>query len=149
MSMGEALMAAGPGLSAFGTIAKGRADKVAADYNAGIADYNAGSVLNEGKFQVQRQQRMAAQQIGSNAAQYASQGINNDFGSALDILEASTAQSALDSETIKFNADTKAYGYKKSAALLRMEGETALNNSYLSAASTLLSGAGKTYGAMK
>lgn len=148
--MSAAAGASGGGslLSAIGAIKQGQGQQAAANYNASMMEHNADVAKQEGALLVNRQQRSAAQTIGSARASYSASGIDSGQGSALDVIQNSAQQAALDSMLIKYNADSKAYSLQKSAQLTRFEGDTAMENSYYSAAGSLLSGAGKAAGAM-
>jgi len=133
-------------MGAIGNLQKGEAAQQAANYNAQTDMQNASMAEDQGRTQIYSQQRSAAQTIGAARAQYSASGIDSGQGSALDVLEASATQAALDSSMIKYNSDVKAYGYRRSAALGIYEGDQAKTGSYYSAAGSLLSGAGQIAG---
>jgi hypothetical protein len=64
-------------------------------------------------------------------------------GSPTDVLQMSVTNSALDAETIKYRGRLKATGFFNEAQLDEVAGKTATQQGYLTAASSLLTGAGQ------
>lgn len=135
--------------SAVGTMEHGDAAQFAGEINAGQANLNAYNTLEEGRIAGIKQKREATQSIGEARAQYGASGIDTNQGSALDILQNSATNAAYDALNIKHSYEAKAQGYRNSAFLYQYEGDSAYDESRLSAAGQLLSGAGQTYGRMK
>lgn len=144
---GAAASIAGGGLQAIGSIEAGNAAKQAGEYNASVDDYDAAQTLNDGAIAVAKQQRQATQVIGSAKAAYGASGVDSNQGSALQVLQQSATQSALDAINIKQQYAAKAFSYTASAAMSRYNGSQSQTSSYYSAAGQLL-GAGAKAGQM-
>lgn len=143
----DALTGAGGLFGSIGAIKQGQMSQAAGYYNAEVADYNAQEILKAGDIAVQHQKREAAQAIGQARVQYSANGIDANEGSALDVLQNSAANAALESINLKHQYQAKSYGYTATANLSRYQGDQALNSSYYSAAGQLLSSAGAIIGA--
>ena len=133
---------AGGGLGAIGTLQEGAAKQQAGEYNARIAEYNAGQLEAESIVAVQKHDREVAQTVGSARAGYGASGISSSEGSALDQLQNQAERGAIDSLYLKQGYASKAYGYRATAVMNRYEGDMAKESSYYSAAGQLLGGAG-------
>jgi hypothetical protein len=139
-----ALAATGGLLGAAGSIQQGQAEYAAADYNAKMAEENARQSRIQSAEEARRQKISSAKQIGDIRASYGASGIVSSEGSALDILQESSAAAALDYLTIKHQGEVKAAAYQQEANVSRMRGNAARTGSYFKAASSLLSAAGST-----
>lgn len=125
-------------VQAVGTIISGQAARQAGEYNAELSDFNAVQAENDGKLELMQQQREGLKVIGQARAHYGASGVDSTQGSALDVLQQSATQSAIDSLNIQKKTSARAYGYRKTADLQRYEGEQAETASYFSAAGQLL-----------
>jgi hypothetical protein len=75
-------------------------------------------------------------------AGYGASGVTME-GSPMDVLEASAATAELDRQNILYGGGLRTQGYQSTAGLELMRGQNAETGSYLSAGSSLLSGAAK------
>lgn len=144
-----ALTAALLGLSAVTSYAaqrkQGEYEAHGHDVNASLADGQAADAIARGNQEAGRQARDTRAAIGSQRAGYASQGVQVDNGSALDV-QADTAQlGELDRLTILNNAKREAYGYQVDATNSRAAGEQARSASRSGARTTLLTAASQLY----
>ena len=137
-----ALMIGGALISAVGAMSAAKAQSQAATYNATIASQNATVAMDQAAANVAIQQKQAKQAEGSLIASYGASGVTME-GSPTDVLRMSVENAALDEENIKYAGRLKATGYANQAELDRMGATTALQQGRLTAASSLLTGAGQ------
>lgn len=157
------LMIASTALSAFGQIAQGNAQQAAANYNAQvsemnakIADQQAKDAIERGKQEEQHKRMATAQLEGKQKAAMAATGLDLSFGSPLDTLVDTAELGEKDALTIRTNTYREAYSHnvqaanlRNQASLQRMEGSAAKKAGIIGAVGTVLSGAAKTYSAIK
>jgi hypothetical protein len=150
-------------LGAAGTIQQGQATAAASEYNAKVGDMNARlserrarDAIERGAAEEQKKRTEVQQILGEQRAASAANGVDLTFGSPLDTLMDTAMLGELDALTIRTNTYREAYDRRVDAAnqragaeLNRMEGRAAKTGSYLSAAGTILGGAGKAYGQYK
>ncbi len=134
------LLAGATAIQTVGAIRQGQAAQNAASYNASIARQNQGIAQQQGEMAVYRQQRDAQRKIGSAAAGFNASGLDTSTGSPLDILRSSAEQASLDASSIRYNYALKGLGYQQTAMAEEYSGKMAKQNSYYSAAGTLLGG---------
>lgn len=139
----------GTALQVFGILDKGDSESEAAEFNAAVADQNAGIALAQGEADVVQQGRVNALRIGRIRSGYGASGIRSDSGSALDVLEDSVMQAKLDEQNIRYGAAMKARGYNVSAELDRRRASSAQSNSMFSAAGAALLGYTRAQGMEK
>lgn len=147
-------------LGAAGAIQQGQAAADAAEYNAKVGEMNAKlserrarDAIERGAAEEQRK-RMEVQKImGDQRVAAAANGVDLSFGSPLDTIMDTAMLGELDALTIRSNTYREAHDRKVDAAnqragaeLNRMEGRAAKTAGYLSAAGTILGGAGKAFG---
>lgn len=140
---GKKIEAGGGIVGAFGTVLGGMQSKQSAYMNASFEEFNADQIDYMGRQAVAKQKRQADQIIGNARANYGASGVQSTEGSPLDILQQSASEAALDNIMMKYNYDVAAYGKRRSAKIMRYEGDQALENSYLSAAGQLMTSAAK------
>jgi len=155
-----ALLAVGTALGATGKISEAQSTAAAAKYNAKIADMNAvladrrgRDALERGKLAEQRKRQEVAAVQGAQVAGFAANGVDVSFGSPLNTIIDTAALGELDALTIRSNTYREEYEHRvdgvsrrATARLNRMEAKGAMKAGYLSAASTVLTGASKMYG---
>lgn len=141
MAAGAAMQAAGGIVGGIGALQSGDAQQQAGNYNANIAFQNANEATAAGKIAVGQNERQSAMQISSEKAQYGANGVQLS-GSPLDVLTQSVTQAALSSQLLSHKYAMKAFGYDTSGEMDLYQGDVAKNNSYYSAASDILTGAG-------
>lgn len=144
-----ALTAALLGLSAVSQYAQqrkqGEYESSQLDVNASLADRQAADAVTRGNEAASRQQMATKGLLGSQRTGFASQGVQVDTGSPVDV-SADTAQlGELDRLTIEHNAAREAYGYRVDAANARAQGEQVRSASRNAARGTLLTAASQLY----
>jgi hypothetical protein len=152
-TVGSGVMAAG------GAIQQGRAQKQQANYqaavernNATIAGWQAEDAQHRGQIEEQRQRLQTARLRGAQRAGMASNGVEIDSGSPLDVLMDTAQLGELDALTVRSNAEREVYGLRNQqsnltaqSGLTRLAGRNAQQASYISAGSSLLSTAATAY----
>lgn len=131
----------GAGISAYGSIKQGQEIKQAQDYNAAIAQGEAGLVRQNAILNEYRQRQEVAAMTGQQVAGYAKRGVVATTGSPLDIIANSISNAELDIQIGKYNAESEAQNRESQAAMNRWAGNEAVKSSYYRAAGTLLSSA--------
>jgi hypothetical protein len=142
------MMAIGSAISAVSQISQAQQAKNAANYNAQIAEQQATAARQTASANADRQRRSAERQLGSMQAGYSASGVSSSEGSALDILSQSARDAELDYQTILHGGEMQARGYQNTANLERSRASNAMSSGYMSAAGTLIGGAGKAYGGL-
>lgn len=151
-----AATAIGTGVSAYGAIQQGQAQKAASAYqaqvaqnNATIASMNANAEIEKGNQQLQAAQEQASQRQGMIRAVMGAGGVELDNGSALRNQEGMAQVDQLNQATITSNAARAAWNYRNQSAnygaqaqIDTMQGNNAATAGYMSGFSSLLSGAG-------
>lgn len=147
-------------MGAAGQIQQGQATAAANNYNAKVAEMNAEisdrrakDALERGALEEQKKRRENQQILGKQQAAMAANGVDLTFGSPLDVLVDTAVLGELDALTIRTNTNREEYDYRLQAANQRAGAEmnrgaakSALTGSYMGAAGTVLTGAGKAYG---
>lgn len=148
------LVAASTAMTAVGTIQQGQAaasqanaQQQAQQYNAIVKKQNAALARQQAGAREEQQRRGARQVLGQQRAALAQAGIG-EGGSALDIEEQSAVRAELDALTIAYEGELQAKGLLASAQqdiyqgeVAAAAGENAKTASYISAGSSILSGA--------
>lgn len=146
-------------VGAAGSVQQGQAAKAAGKYNQQVAEMNAElserraqDALERGAQEEQRKRQEVARIMGAQTAAMAANGLDITFGSPLDTLIDTATLGELDALTIRTNAYREAYDFRVDAVnqraggtLERMKGDATAKGSYLEAAGTILTGAGKYY----
>lgn len=121
--------------------------------NAGIADLQAADATRRGEQTAFLRGAAGRQTVGSQRAALGAQGLDLAVGSAADVQTNESFLSALDQATIRNNAAREAWGYRVQGDDLRRRGAMARAGADAEAlgldseiGSTLITGAGKTYG---
>jgi hypothetical protein len=136
------MMIAGAAIQAYGAIQQGKQAKAAANYNAQLRTRDSQVALDQANQEAQ-QVRWAGQRAqGSLLADYGASGVTSE-GSPMDVLAASASQAKLDEETVLYKGRMKSTGFLSDAALNRVQGKNAVQQSQLNAASYLIGGAGQ------
>ena len=139
----------GAGISAEGQLQAGYAKQNAENYNATIANTNAGAIAQETPLAVQQVRMRAEQRIGAATAAYGASGVQGTTGSPEAIIAQSNAQAALDEALVQHNYEMKQYGFEASATLDLFEGEQAKIASEWGAAGAVIGGFGQAASNMK
>lgn len=133
-------------ISAYAAVRAGQAQSAQAKYTAKVAQQNADAANQQGAAAAAAQHRDAVRKLGLMQANYGASGVDQSTGSPLDVFSDAVGQSTLDNLNTKYNYQLKALGYNNSATLDSAAASEATTSSYLSAAGSLLGGAGKAYG---
>lgn len=150
-------------VGAAGAIQQGNAAAAAAKFNAKTQEMNAKiseararDSLERGKLDEQQKRNEVAQIKGRQQAAMAANGVDIGYGSPLDTLVDTATMGELDALTVRSNAAREAYGHDVEAAnkradaqLSRMNAKASKTAGYLSAASSLLTGAGNAWGSYR
>lgn len=150
-----ALAAIGTAVSAVGTVVGAVGDAQQANYQASIANQNARIAANQANDAVQntnlealRRSRANAALAGEQIAAMAANGVDLNFGSALDIQKDTKMIGAEDLAQIYKQGnegargfDVQGFNYRSQASASRAAASGALINGAFGAASTVLSGA--------
>lgn len=141
-------------LGATGSMLGGVATATAAGYrakvakmNAGIAENNAEQAVTEGAFSESQQRLKTTELIGEQKASQAGNGVDVNFGSALDVRQSTAMMGNLDALTIRYNAAKEAHaqrvaaaGYRAEAAQAKSAGRFGLLKGFIGAASSIAGG---------
>lgn len=140
------IMAVGTAVSVAGQIRQGQAAQNAAMYNAKVNEQNATAAEQQAQSQAAMQTHRASMHNGELLAEYGASGVVSGEGSPLEVLAQSAASAEMDRQNIIYNGRVRATSFRNGAQLAITQGETAMQNGYMSAAGTLLQSAGKMYG---
>lgn len=104
------------------SVQQGKAAQAEANYqaavarnNAKIAQSNADQKRQEGIEEARMQRIKTLQKVGSQQAAMAANGIDVSSGTALDVIEDTSAMGELDALTTRYNYETKAQAYEHEA----------------------------------
>lgn len=137
---------ASQGVSSIGTAysqsqalrAQGEYQQQVANTNSGLAMVKAQDAASRGEISAGRNDMQTQRLIGAQRAALASQGVDVNSGSALEVQKDSAAMGALDSLTIRNNAWREAWGYKVqslndsySGEFSKMAGDSEADNTLL------------------
>jgi hypothetical protein len=150
-------------VGAAGQMQSANAAASAAEYNASVqrenarlADRQAKRVLEAGMEEERKQLGATQRLIGKQTAAQAANGLDVTFGSPLDLIVDTATQGKIDAMTIRTNAyrnyddvRNQAVAARNRAALYDMEASSSRTSGMLSAAGTVLTGAGQAYGLSK
>lgn len=145
----------GTAVATAGTVVAGVNQSNMQRYQAKIAERNAAiernaaqDALERGRIEEQRQYRKNAQRLGAQRAAMAANGIEVDFGSALDLQTDTKQVGWEDAQTIRENSMREAKGYEirawnseAEASAKRSAASATLFQTAFDAGSTMLSGA--------
>lgn len=148
---------AGSAVSAYGQLQSSQAASTAANYNAQVAENNAGISTQQAMWVGQKgvqaasnSQMKTAATVGSIKANQGASGVEIGTGSNADVVTSAREVGMLDALTIRSNAAREAYGYqtqavseKAQAQLDRFAAKNDISAGKINAATTLLGGAAK------
>lgn len=138
------LQIAGTVVSVIGALSQGQAQSSAYEYNAAVAQQNAGVARDQAALQASQQERENKLRMGAIAAAQGKSG-GTSSGSVLDVLGDVAAQGELERQSILYQGEINARGQMNTAALDRMSASNARTGSYFKAGSELLAGGAKMY----
>lgn len=136
-----AAAAASAAVGAVGAIRTSQAQAGAADYNAEVARQNAAATASQAQAASEMQHRQAEQRMGAAVAAYGASGVDTSTGSPSDVLSGMARDSTLDSLSTQYNYKLKGAGYVDQAQLDDANASNSRPAGYLSATSSLLTGA--------
>lgn len=150
-----AVAAAGKGVSAMQAASMSRYEAKIADRNAALEREAGRNAADNGRIEAQRQYRKLSAVQGQQGAAMAANGIDQSFGSALQVQSDTAAMGAEDVGSIYRGTaqevrgfDINASNFKAKAKAARKEGSNAMVRGAFDVASTVLSGASQ-YSKMK
>ena len=140
-------------VGAVGAIQQANSAKASANYNAQVQENNAKvaernrtMALDQTESEANQKQREIRRTLSTIRANYGKSGLDM-AGSALDVLEDSAIEGALDVQTIRYQGDVRAQGYtdeaiaqRNGAELSRMNAKAQGKAGAIGAASSLLGG---------
>lgn len=139
------LVVAGAALSAYGQYESGRAQKKAADYNAQVLENNAKIEEQKAALEEVRARQQGRMALSTARSKTGAMGITAE-GSPLDALRFSAQNAEQDALLVRYGGTLNAEANRNQATLYRYQGKQAMNQAYIGAASSLVSGAGKAVG---
>ncbi len=126
--------------SAYGKLKAGQSAQKMYDTNAGYADWQAADALERGATNEKRTRQNTEAVIGSQRVSLATQGVDVNKGSSLDVQADAAYLGELDALTVRNNAAKEAYGYTVEAADLRERGKIVKQTSQMEAINTIVGG---------
>lgn len=142
-----ALALLGTAVSAVGTIASAQAAAQQSEYNASVAEINARTARMQSAAQAEKIADEHDRIQGRNRAAAAKAGLNPASGSAALVIEQEGGKQAwLDTVGELWRGATEGTAYDNKAAQERKNAKAQRQAGYFSAASSMLSGAGKAMG---
>lgn len=151
-----AIGAVGQAQQAQATAASNTYNAQVQEMNAQLADRRAKDAIERGETEEQRKRQQVAAIQGQQRAAMAANGVDLTFGSPLDTIVDTAVLGELDALTIRSNAYRESYDYqvqgvnaRSGATMSKMAAASAETGGWLSAAGTVLGGAGKGYGQYK
>lgn len=147
-----AIGAVGQVQQAQATAASNKYNAQVQEMNATLADRRAKDAIERGAVEEQRKRQQVAQLQGQQKAAMAANGVDLAFGSPLDTIVDTAVLGELDALTIRSNTYRESYDYqvqavnaRAGATMSNMAASAAETGGWLSAAGTVLGGAGKAY----
>jgi len=137
-----ALTLLGAAVGAAGAIAAGKAEANAAEFNAEMAQQQAERERQIAARDADDHSRRGSRLLATSRARRAASGVTSQ-GSPLLVDESTAAEIELGVQDILAGGAANAYGYQQQAALARARASSARTGAYLTAGSTLLTGAGR------
>lgn len=138
-----ALTLVGAALSAVAAISAGQAQANAAEFNAEMAQQQAERERQIADREAKDYRRRNSRLLATSRARRAGSGTTSQ-GSPLLVDEATAAEIELGAQDILAGGAANAYGYQQQAALSRARARSERTGAFLTAGSTLLTGAGNT-----
>lgn len=130
----------GTALSAFSNMKAGSEQKKMFERNAGFAEWQAADATTRGQVNETRQRQSTEQVIGAQRTSLATQGVDVNSGSSLDVQADASYLGELDALTIRSNAAKESYGYKVQAEDYRKRGQYAKQEGDMNAVQSIIGG---------
>lgn len=132
-------------LAASGQMKQAQAQQQAAQFNQQVAQQNVNIAASEGAAASAIQTQQTERELGAATAAYGAAGVQENTGSAADVLESSARNATLNNLTLKYNYTLKGLGYTNLANLDQAAGANEKQAGGMGAAASLLSGGMKAY----
>lgn len=142
VEIAAAAAVAASAVAAYSSVQAGQAQNKMAKYNAQVAEQQAKAQRDAAAYQADRAREQAAKNRSAQRVAAAASGVTPE-GSPLELLGDTAAMDEMNALVIKYNGEVGASQSESRATLDRMQGRQAVTSSYLSAGSSLLSGASK------
>ena len=133
------------GLGAVGAISQGAQTAATLRYQAQVQRNNADEALTAASLNANRQSIQAAKLIGAAKAGYGASGVSADSGSVMSVIAASAANAELDRQNILYGGEIRSINSMNQAHMDEIGATSAVNASYLNAATNLLTVGGQMY----
>lgn len=130
----------GTALSAYSNMKAGREQQKMFERNAGFADWQAADATTRGEVNEKRQRQATEGVIGAQRVSLATQGVDVNLGSSLDVQADAAYLGELDALTIRSNAAKEAYGFKVQAQDYRLRGKYAKQEGVMNAVQSIIGG---------
>jgi len=128
-------------VGAYGAVSSGQAQHDAASFNAKVATNNAQAQAQQAQYEADRIRTRNRAMLGQARASFAKSGVSIEDGSASDVLMDSSIQGELDVAAAIYTGRVGAGASVSQARLYGMQGRNAQTSGYISAGSSILSGA--------
>ena len=139
------MQAGGTVVSAASQFFQGQYNKKIAKYNADVANMQARDAIERGTEQEQQFRIGVRRMIGSQRVGFASQGVDVNKGSAVDVQADAQRLGELDALAIRSNAAREAWGFKVQATNYQNQGRMAAMSGTMGAISSLAVGGAQSY----
>jgi len=126
-------------------VMQGQAQQQIQSRNAQVLEQKAAEARKMGAVQEEQQRIRTDQVLGAQRAAAGASGVEAEGGSFGQLYQDTVTQGELDALTIRSNAAKGAWGYDQEAASSRYQGDMAAQAGYMSAAGTILQGAGQAW----
>ncbi len=140
----EALAIAGTVFKVVGALSAASSARDSANYNAALAERNAGIATQQAAADEAQLRRTAAMRQGAARAAYGAAGVTLE-GSPLDVLQASASAAEYDALNLRYRGELRSMGYADEAALNKSKAGSAMTAGYINAGAALFGGAGNYY----
>lgn len=138
-TMTLALGATNTAMAAVGAFSNAKTQKITAQSNAALARIQSQDALSRGEKAVNIQQQKAAQVKSSQRVALAANGLDLNYGTALDLLTSTDYTTQLEAESIRENARREALGAELQG--LGYDTQARINNPWATGLTTFASGA--------
>lgn len=129
----------GGGLSAFGQYKEGQEAKKVSEYNAQIAEQEAGVIRQNAELNLFRQRKELAGVTGGQIAGYAKRGVSPTTGTPLDVIADTISNAELEIQIGQWNSEQEARRKENEAKMGRYYGKESAKLATTKAFGTLLS----------
>lgn len=140
-TIGLVLSVASTAMASKGARDQGKYQQQIANNNAVAAEYQAEGAIEKGNLEAKQARLRAGQEKGSARTALAANGLDVDFGTAVDLQGDILAAGEQDAQQLKHNAALDAWGFRNQASNSRANGTLARTSGNNQAASSLLTGA--------